>query len=43
MLPLKTILHATDFSEIADYGFRLASALARDGLGGGDAHPVGRQ
>ena len=30
MLPLKTILHATDFSVEADYAFRLACSLARD-------------
>jgi nucleotide-binding universal stress UspA family protein len=30
MLPIKTILHPTDFSPQAEYAFRLASALARD-------------
>jgi nucleotide-binding universal stress UspA family protein len=30
MLPIKTILHATDFSERSDYAFRVACALARD-------------
>lgn len=30
MLPIKTILHATDFSERSAYAFRLACALARD-------------
>jgi len=30
MLPIKTILHPTDFSERATYGFKLACALARD-------------
>jgi nucleotide-binding universal stress UspA family protein len=30
MLPIKTILHPTDFSELAGYGFQLACALARD-------------
>jgi len=30
MLPIQTILHPTDFSEQAGYGFQLACALARD-------------
>jgi nucleotide-binding universal stress UspA family protein len=30
MLPIRTILHPTDFSEHAGYAFRLACALARD-------------
>ena len=30
MLPIKTILHATDFSPRSECAFRLASALARD-------------
>jgi len=30
MLPIKTILHPTDFSPQADYAFRLSCALARD-------------
>jgi|SRR5438128_2167268 len=30
MLPIRTILHATDFSASADYAFNLACALARD-------------
>jgi nucleotide-binding universal stress UspA family protein len=30
MLPIKTILHPTDFSKHSDYAFRLACALARD-------------
>lgn len=30
MLPIKTILHPTDFSEFAEAGFHLACALARD-------------
>jgi nucleotide-binding universal stress UspA family protein len=30
MLPVKTILHATDFSENSAFAFRLACALARD-------------
>jgi nucleotide-binding universal stress UspA family protein len=30
MLPIKTILHATDFSERSNYAFRVACALARD-------------
>jgi nucleotide-binding universal stress UspA family protein len=30
MLPIKTILHPTDFSPHAEYAYRLASALARD-------------
>jgi nucleotide-binding universal stress UspA family protein len=30
MLPIKTILHPTDFSKHAEYGFELACALARD-------------
>lgn len=30
MLPIKTILHATDFSETAHYAFRLACSLAGD-------------
>ncbi len=30
MLPLRTILHPTDFSESSDYAFQLACALARD-------------
>jgi nucleotide-binding universal stress UspA family protein len=30
MLPIKTILHATDFSERSHHAFRLACALARD-------------
>ncbi len=30
MLPLRTILHPTDFSERSDYAYRLACALARD-------------
>lgn len=30
MLPIKRILHATDFSERSGYAFRVACALARD-------------
>jgi len=30
MLPVKTILHPTDFSEHSQYAFRLACSLARD-------------
>ncbi len=30
MLPIKTILHPTDFSQSARYAFRLACSLARD-------------
>lgn len=30
MLPIRTILHPTDFSEHSDYALRLACALARD-------------
>jgi nucleotide-binding universal stress UspA family protein len=30
MLPIRTILHPTDFSERSGYAFRLACALARD-------------
>jgi nucleotide-binding universal stress UspA family protein len=30
MLPIKSILHPTDFSPQADYAYRLACALARD-------------
>jgi nucleotide-binding universal stress UspA family protein len=30
MLPFRTVLHPTDFSENSDYAFRLACALARD-------------
>jgi nucleotide-binding universal stress UspA family protein len=30
MLPIKTILHPTDFSECSDYAFQVAAALARD-------------
>jgi nucleotide-binding universal stress UspA family protein len=30
MLPIRTILHPTDFSEASDYAFRLACSLARD-------------
>ena len=30
MLPIKTILHPTDFSELSDAAFRLACALAQD-------------
>src|SRR5215475_10244611 len=30
MLPIRTILFATDFSPPAEYGFQLACALARD-------------
>jgi nucleotide-binding universal stress UspA family protein len=30
MLPIKTILHPTDFSEVSDAAFQLACALARD-------------
>ncbi|HEY7156517.1 MAG TPA: universal stress protein [Gemmataceae bacterium] len=30
MLPLKAILHPTDFSEHSEFAFRLACALARD-------------
>jgi nucleotide-binding universal stress UspA family protein len=30
MLPIRTILHPTDFSEYSDYAFRLACSLARD-------------
>jgi nucleotide-binding universal stress UspA family protein len=30
MLPIRTILHATDFSERSDHAFRVARALARD-------------
>jgi nucleotide-binding universal stress UspA family protein len=30
MLPIRTILHPTDFSDHAAYAFRLACALARD-------------
>jgi nucleotide-binding universal stress UspA family protein len=30
MLPIRTILHATDFSDSSSFAFRLACALARD-------------
>lgn len=30
MLPIKTILHPTDFSELSESAFRLACSLARD-------------
>ncbi len=30
MLPIKTILHPTDFSAPSEYAFRVACALARD-------------
>jgi nucleotide-binding universal stress UspA family protein len=30
MLPVRTILHATDFSDHSNYAFRLACSLARD-------------
>lgn len=30
MLPLRTLLHPTDFSEQSEYAFRVACALARD-------------
>jgi nucleotide-binding universal stress UspA family protein len=30
MLPIRTILHPTDFSTSSDYAFRLACSLARD-------------
>jgi nucleotide-binding universal stress UspA family protein len=30
MLPIRTILHPTDFSPYSDYAFRLACSLARD-------------
>ena len=30
MLPLRTILHPTDFSEHSEFAFRVASSLARD-------------
>jgi nucleotide-binding universal stress UspA family protein len=30
MLPVRTVLHPTDFSEHSDYAFRLACSLARD-------------
>ncbi len=30
MLPIKTILHPTDFSELAGHAFHMACALARD-------------
>ncbi len=30
MLPIRTILHPTDFSEPSKYAFQIASALARD-------------
>lgn len=30
MLPVRTVLHPTDFSEYSDYAFRLACALARN-------------
>jgi nucleotide-binding universal stress UspA family protein len=30
MLPLRVILHPTDFSDRSDYAFRLACSLARD-------------
>jgi nucleotide-binding universal stress UspA family protein len=30
MLPIRTILHPTDFSPQAEYAYRLATALARD-------------
>jgi nucleotide-binding universal stress UspA family protein len=30
MLPIRTILHPTDFSENSEYAFRLACSLARD-------------
>lgn len=33
MLPLKTILHPTDFSEAAKHAFEVACALARDHAG----------
>jgi nucleotide-binding universal stress UspA family protein len=30
MLPIRTVLHPTDFSQHSDYAFRLACSLARD-------------
>ena len=30
MLPIRTILHPTDFTEHANYAFQMACALARD-------------
>jgi nucleotide-binding universal stress UspA family protein len=33
MLPIKTILHPTDFSEVSDTAFQLACAVARDHKG----------
>lgn len=30
MLPIRTILHPTDFSSYSDYAFRMACSLARD-------------
>jgi nucleotide-binding universal stress UspA family protein len=30
MLPIRTVLHPTDFSKYSDYAFRLACTLARD-------------
>jgi len=33
MLPIKTILHPTDFSELSDAAFQLACSLARDHKG----------
>jgi nucleotide-binding universal stress UspA family protein len=30
MLPVRTVLHPTDFSERSDHAFHLACALARD-------------
>jgi nucleotide-binding universal stress UspA family protein len=30
MLPIKTILHPTDFSELSDAAFRVACSLAQD-------------
>jgi nucleotide-binding universal stress UspA family protein len=30
MLPIRTVLHPTDFSDYSDYAFRLACSLARD-------------
>ena len=30
MLPIRTVLHATDFSPYSDFAFRLACSLARD-------------
>ncbi len=30
MLPIRTVLHPTDFSDYSDYTFRLACSLARD-------------